>query len=70
MNATIYTTASSTPAVSTPIAAPDTLLLIDQEEINLIRRYRQARAQGMMLMIDADSGTLRMCGRAEQLRRR
>lgn len=70
MNATIYTTASNTVNVSTPATVPDTLLLIDQEEINLIRRYRQARAQGVMLMIDANAGVLRLCGRAEQLRRR
>lgn len=54
------------------VAAPvvSQLTITDAEEVNLVLRYRQAKAQGATLVINADCGELRMLGRVERLRRR
>ncbi len=53
-----------------PAQIIEPLTLIDPEEVNLVLRYRQAKAQGATLVINADCGELRMLGRVERLRRR
>lgn len=65
-----YATPKSFSASVEPVRIVEPLTLTDTEEINLIRRYRQAREQGVKMLVDADTGECQMLGRVERLRHR
>ena len=44
-----------------------TQIVLSKDELSLIMRYRQAKAQGLRLFIDADAGELQVLGNAKLL---
>ncbi len=65
-----YATPKTFSASAEPVRIVTPITLTDDDEINLIRRYRQAKDQGLRFLVDADSGELQMLGRCERLRHR
>ena len=44
-----------------------TQIVLSKDELSLVMRYRQAKAQGLRLFIDADAGELQVLGKREKL---
>ncbi len=66
----VYATSKTFSASAEPVRIVTPITLTEDDEINLIRRYRQAKSQGLRFLVDADSGELQMLGRCERLRHR
>ena len=41
-------------------------VVLSKDELSLIMRYRQAKAQGLRILVDADAGELQVLGKREK----
>ena len=66
-NQTIYATHRTASASALPVQIVSPLTLTEIDEINLIRRWRQAKEQGLRMLLDGDTKEAQMLGRVEKL---